>query len=141
MNWGHGLMIFFGGFVLLMVSLVIICMKQDDIHLVTQNYYEEEIRYQQQLDKMENARGLDYQAIRYQSGDKTVDLNLPEGAEGTLHLFRPSDARLDQKFMVKMDKRNPFTVNLAHLQPGYWKLKLSWKEGDRAYYVEKQITI
>ena len=141
MNWGHGLMIFFGAFVLFMISLVVICMKQDNIHLVTQNYYEEEIKYQQQIDKIANARELDYDALNYKAENRTVNLVLPQGAEGILHLFRPSDARLDQKFAVKMQGRDALSIDLAHLQAGYWKMKLSWQEGDTEFYLEEQITL
>jgi len=141
MNWGHGLMIFFGAFVLFMISLVVICMKQDNIHLVTQNYYEEEIKYQQQIDKIANAKALDYDALDYKAENRTVNLVLPQGAEGVLHLFRPSDARLDQKFAVKMQDNDALSIDLAHLQAGYWKMKLSWQEGDTEFYLEEQITL
>jgi hypothetical protein len=141
MNWGHGLAIFFGTFVLFMISLVVICVKQDDIHLVTQNYYEEEIRYQQQIDKIANAAELDYDALAYRAENKTVDLTLPKGAEGTLHLFRPSDARMDQKFQVYMQDQDGLSIDLGHLQAGYWKMQLSWQDGDTEYYLEEQITL
>lgn len=141
MNWGHGLTILFVSFVLFMVSLVVICMRQDNIHLVTQNYYEEEIKYQQQIDKMANAEGLGREIFSYHTQDRTVDLNLPVGAMGTLHLFRPSDARLDQKFQVEMRPGNSLSFDLGHLQQGYWKMMLTWKEGDKEYYLEEKITI
>lgn len=141
MNWGHGLAIFFGAFVLFMISLVVICIRQDDIHLVTQNYYEEEIRYQQQIDKIANAAELDYDALAYRAENKTVNLTLPKGAEGTLHLFRPSDARMDQKFQVQMRDQDALSIDLGHLQAGYWKMKLSWQDGDTEYYLEEQITL
>ncbi|HLT08638.1 MAG TPA: FixH family protein [Cyclobacteriaceae bacterium] len=141
MNWGHGLIIFFGAFVLLMISLVVICVRQDDIHLVTQNYYEEEINYQQQIEKIANAKDLDYDALAYEAASKQMHLNLPQGAEGTLHLFRPSDARLDQKIPIKMQKGEAMSIDLAHLQPGYWRVKLNWQEGGTAYYLEEQISL
>lgn len=141
MNWGHGIALFFGGFVLFMVSLVVVCMRQDDLHLVTQNYYEEEIKYQQQIDKMANARDLDYAIFSYDATMKTVDLNLPEGAVGILHLFRPSDARLDQKFAIKTVPDTVFSVDLKSLKPGYWKMMLTWEEGGKSYYQEQQISI
>ena len=141
MNWGHGITIFFIGFVLFMVSLVVICMRQDNIHLVTENYYEEEINYQQQIEKITNAEELGYQVFSYRADEMTVDLNLPVGAVGTLHLFRPSDARMDQKFAVEMESGNPIAVKLGHLQPGYWKMMLTWKEGNKEFYLEKKITI
>ena len=141
MNWGHGITIFFIGFVLFMVSLVVVCMRQDNIHLVTQNYYEEEINYQQQIEKITNAEELGYQVFSYRADEMTVDLNLPVGAVGTLHLFRPSDARMDQKFAVEMESGNPIAVKVGPLQPGYWKMMLTWKEGNKEFYLEKKITI
>ena len=141
MNWGHGLTVLIVSFVLFMVSLVVICMRQDNIHLVTQNYYEEEIKYQQQIEKVANANDLDYKVFSYHANDRTVDIDLPVGAVGTLHLFRPSDARLDQKFQVEMDQGKSVSVDLGHLQQGYWKMMLTWKEGDKEYYLEEKITI
>lgn len=141
MNWGHGLTILIVSFVLFMVSLVVICMRQDNIHLVTQNYYEEEIKYQQQIEKMANASDLDRKVFSYHAQDRTVDLNLPVGAVGTLHLFRPSDARLDQKFQVERERGTPVSVDLGHLQQGYWKMIFTWKEGNKEYYLEEKITL
>ena len=141
MNWGHGLTLFFVGFVLFMSTLVVICMRQDNIHLVTQNYYEEEIKYQERIDKIANAADLGYKVFNYQVQDKTVGLNLPPNAVGVLHLFRPSDARLDRKFDVAIESGKAFTVNLSDLKPGYWRMKLTWEEGGKEYYLEERITI
>lgn len=141
MNWGHGLTLFFVGFVLFMSTLVVICMRQDNIHLVTQNYYAEEIKYQEKIDKIANAADLGYKVFNYQVKDKTVGLNLPPNAVGVLHLFRPSDARLDRKFDVEIESGKAFTVNLSDLKPGYWRMKLTWEEGGKEYYLEERITI
>ena len=141
MNWGQGIALFFGVFVVFMVSLVVVCMRQDDLHLVTEDYYGEEIKYQQQIDKMANARDLDYKIFIYDAEVKTLGLNLPQGAVGTLHLFRPSDARLDQKFPVDLGLENKFFLDLKDLKPGYWKMLLTWEEGGKSYYQEQKITI
>lgn len=141
MNWGHGIALFFGVFVVCMVSLVVVCMRQDDLHLVTQDYYQEEIQYQQQIDKMANARGLDYNIFIFDAKVKTLALNLPQGAVGTLHLFRPSDARLDQKFPVNLGSEKKFFLDLKNLKPGYWKMLLTWEEGGKSYYKEQKINI
>ena len=141
MNWGQGIALFFGVFVAFMISLVVVCMRQDDLHLVTQDYYGEEIKYQQQIDKMANARDLDYNIFIYDSEVKTLGLNLPQGAVGILHLFRPSDARLDQKIPVKLGPEDKFFLDLKGLKPGYWKMLLTWEEGGKSYYKEQKITI
>ena len=50
MNWGNGILLLLLVFIGLMVTLVTICVRQDDIHLVTENYYAEEIKYQEHID-------------------------------------------------------------------------------------------
>ncbi len=141
MDWGKGIVITISTFVLMMVGLVIVCVKQDDIHLVTQNYYEEEIKYQDQIEKMINANSLDYKVLVYDTQLKKVDLHLPIGAKGTLHLFRPSDARLDQKITFDVKDMNANAFDLKSLKSGYWKVKLTWSASGVHYFHEEKINI
>jgi nitrogen fixation protein FixH len=141
MDWGKGIILTLTAFAGIIISMVVICVRQDDIHLVTQNYYEEEIKYQDQIDKIVNASLLEYEAMAYDAQRRLIELNLPKGAKGTLHLFRPSDARLDQKldFDIQDDEAN--AINLSELKPGYWKIKMTWVEDETSYYLEKKINI
>lgn len=141
MDWGKGIFITIVVFVIFMISLVVVCIKQDDIHLVTQNYYEEEIKYQDQIDKMINASEIGYNVLVYDNQPKKLDLLLPKGAKGTLHLFRPSDARLDQKIAFDISETNKSSVDVKDLKPGYWRIKLSWSEDGKEFYEEKKINI
>lgn len=141
MDWGKGIVITLILFVSMMVGLVIICVKQDDIHLVTQNYYEEEIKYQDKIDQMVNANSLDYKVMVYDSQLKKVDLKLPVGSKGILHFFRPSDARLDQKITFDVINLNTNGFDLTSLKPGYWRVKLTWSENGVDYFHEEKINI
>ncbi|MGY6743932.1 MAG: FixH family protein [Cecembia sp.] len=141
MDWGKGIILTLAAFAVLMLSMVAICVKQDDIHLVTQNYYEEEIKYQDQIDKMINASQLDYEVLSFDGQLKIIDLHLPAGAKGTLHLFRPSDARLDKKIDFDIKDTDVNSIDVKTLKPGYWRVKLSWTENGKAYYHEKKINI
>ncbi|EKB49254.1 FixH family protein [Cecembia lonarensis] len=141
MDWGKGITMTLAAFAVLMLSMVAICVKQDDIHLVTQNYYEEEIKYQDQIDKMINTSQLNYEVLAYDNQLKIIDLQLPTGAKGTLHLFRPSDARLDKKIDFDIIDPNVNSVDVKNLKPGYWRVKLSWTENGISYYQEKKINI
>jgi hypothetical protein len=141
MDWGKGITLSLIVFGIIMISMVTICVKQDDLHLVTQNYYEEEIKYQDQIDKMINASHLDHEVLVYDNQLKTVDLHLPVGAKGMLHLFRPSDARLDQKISFDITDQAVNSVNVKDLKPGYWRVKLTWSENGVGYYKEEKINI
>lgn len=141
MNWGSGIVLTLVGFIAVMATMVVICVKQDDIHLVTQDYYEQEIKYQEQIDRMINANAIASDALEYDGQLKSLLLKLPEGSKGTLHLFRPSDARLDQKISFDMINSAGNSVDVKSLKAGYWRVKLTWSEGEKEYYLEKKINI
>lgn len=141
MDWGKGIVLVFVAFAAIMISMVTICMKKDDLHLVTQNYYEEEIKYQDHINKVINANGLSYEALQFDNLQKSVSISLPLGAKAELHLFRPSDARLDQKLVVDIVDEDSTVVDLAMLKTGYWLMKLTWSAEGKSYYQEKKITI
>ncbi len=141
MNWGSGIVLTLVGFIAVMATMVVICVRQDDIHLVTQDYYEQEIKYQEQIDRMINANAIASDALEYDGQLKSLLLKLPEGSKGTLHLFRPSDARLDQKISFDMINSAVNSVDIKSLKAGYWRVKLTWSEGEKEYYLEKKINI
>lgn len=141
MDWGKGIILVFIVFGILMGTLVTICVRQDDMHLVTQNYYEEEIKYQEHIDRVINTHLLEHEILIFDSKMKTVDLHLPVGAKGTLHFFRPSDARLDKKLEVNITDSKSNAIDVKDLKAGYWKVKLTWSEAGKDYYQEKNITI
>jgi hypothetical protein len=45
MDWGKGIVLKIVAFVVLIMTLVVISVRMDGIELVTENYYEEEIKY------------------------------------------------------------------------------------------------
>lgn len=141
MDWGKGIVLVLITFGILMGTLVTICVRQDDLHLVVQNYYEEEVKYQEHIDRVINTHLLEHEILVFDSQLKIVDLHLPVGAKGTLHFFRPSDARLDKKMEVNITDSNANSIDVKELKAGYWKVKLTWSESGKDYYQEKNITI
>lgn len=141
MNWGTGIVLTIIAFVALIMTMVVISVRMDGIELVTENYYEEEIRYQDRIDKANSALELDREIISYDAQSKVIRLDLPNGSEGTLQLFRPSDSSLDQKIPLKVTHSGITEVPLEKLKTGYWKVQLNWSEDGVEHYQEKKITI
>lgn len=141
MNWGNGILLLLLVFIGLMATLVTICVKQDDIHLVTEDYYAEEIKYQEHIDRVRNTQAIEGKVMEFDPASKTLVFNLPVGAKGELHLFRPSDARLDKKIQVDIKDVDANILNLNELASGYWKMKMTWEAGGVAYFEEKKIDI
>ncbi|WP_339922007.1 FixH family protein [uncultured Cyclobacterium sp.] len=141
MNWGNGIFLLLVVFIGLMATLVTICVKQDDIHLVTENYYAEEIKYQEHIDRVTNTKATEGKVMEFNVKSKTLQFKLPVGASGELHLFRPSDARLDRKIKVEIKDAAANVLPLEDLQPGYWKVKMTWEADGIAFFEEKKIDI
>ncbi|TDQ13507.1 FixH protein [Algoriphagus boseongensis] len=141
MDWGKGILLTIFGFVAFIMTLVVISVRQDDIHLVTENYYEKEIKYQEQIEREKSAVGLDREVVMFDASSKTIYLDLPVGAKGSLQLFRPSDARLDQELPLDITTEGKTAIPVEKLKSGYWRVQLTWTENGLEYYEEKKITI
>lgn len=141
MDWGKGILLTIIAFVGFILTLVIISVRQDDIHLVTENYYEKELKYQDQIDREISAAGLDREVLVFDSEAKSMVLDLPVGAKGNLKLFRPSDERLDQELLLDILQEGKTTVPLEKLKSGYWKVQLTWTENGVDFYQEKKISL
>lgn len=141
MDWGKGILLTIIAFVGFILTLVIISVRQDDIHLVTENYYEKELKYQDQIDRETSAAGLDREVLVFDSEAKSMVLDLPVGAKGNLKLFRPSDERLDQELLLDILQEGKTTVPLEKLKSGYWKVQLTWTENGVDFYQEKKISL
>lgn len=141
MDWGKGILLVIIAFVGFILTLVVISVRQDDIHLVTENYYEKEIQYQDQIEREKSAAALDREVLVFDAQAKTMILDLPVGARGNLQLFRPSDARLDQELALDITNEGKTTVPLEKLKSGYWRVQLTWTENGVEFYEEKKISL
>ena len=141
MDWGKGILVTIIAFVIFILVLVTISIRQDDIHLVTENYYEEEIKYQEHIQREKATASLGRDVLLLDSHAKVIKLDLPIGAEGSLHFFRPSDARLDRKIPIIITNLGGSEIPLRSLLPGYWRVQLNWTENGVNYYQEKKIAL
>lgn len=141
-HWGHGITIFFSCFVAFMIFLAVKS-HQQNIDLVTEDYYAQEIKYGQRMDEIKNANALEEPVVIKQEGE-ALFIHFPELAEkieGQVHLFRPSDKRFDQEAELALDAANQHKISLEGLPRGYYRVKVSWKAGEETYYTEETIFI
>jgi hypothetical protein len=141
MDWGKGILLTIIGFVAVIITMVVISVRMDGIELVTENYYEQEIKYQDQIDKENLTLELGETVMRYDYDAQSVVLDLPRGSKGQLQLFRPSDSSLDQIFTFEAKADQATVIPVQNLKSGYWKFQLSWSVGGKEYYEEKKIDL
>jgi hypothetical protein len=145
MSWGYKIALVYGGFVLFMIGMITVCVRQTDINLVSKEYYKEEIEYQKRIDQLANAQMLNKAiGMQYNKDGQMVELTFPRGmneATGEILFFRPSDSKKDTRVALRVDEQNQQLIPVNRLDKGLWKLKIEWKVGEIPYYNEQTLVI
>jgi len=142
MNIGKWIVVSFILFGAFLATVVTICFRQD-ISLVTKNYYEEEIRHQQKIDRIKNAQTLAVKPqIRLHPDRITVTFSdFEQLVAGELRLLRPSNIRLDHTFSVSASTEDVQEFPLRRSDPGLYRASLRWTMNGTEYYVEQVIVL
>lgn len=143
LNWGLGIALFYSTFALAMIGMAIKS-TQYDHSLVREDYYQADLAYQQQYDKMvnEQTRLLD---LQHRAGEAGITLQAsPEArtaVQGDILFFRPNDKRLDFSVPIQLDENGQQLIPTETIVPGRWKLKMDYQVGEKAYYSETEIVL
>ncbi len=144
MSWGTKIFLSFVVFMGIIISLVVVSMRQD-FYLVTDDYYKQEIEYQGQIDKMKNYKSLNEAlAIQYEADKRVAMIQFPQKAqaqEGSIHFFRPSNGNFDFTVPVKANGQGVQEINLNDKVPGLWKVKINWTVEGQSFYEEKTLVL
>jgi hypothetical protein len=146
MNWGKGIFVTFIIFTGILVTMVVISMKQE-VGLVAPDYYKQEIAYQKQIDRINNYNSLTEKpmvSVDRSSNDlvlKFSESGMKSVKSGEVHLFRPSHTGADQKHLLKLNDNGEQRINISQLLRGRWKVNLSWQGNTKEYYDELSINL
>ena len=139
-NWGVGVFVLYSAFVILILFLVFKSVNTK-VDLVTEDYYQQELKYQDKIDQKRNYAGLE-QGLKHEVSGSTIFLAFPPGhqsAEGTVMVYRPSNKSYDKMFDIKLDENSKMIIAMENSPIGLYKLKVDWSNRDTAYYVEEDI--
>ena len=146
MNWGWKIVVLYSAFVIMTLSMVFFFMRQK-VDLVADDYYKQEIEYQDQIDKITNTKSLNEPVgYMYSHQPRTVKLSFPvahvqQGLAGKIHFYRPANANEDKEFGIKTNESGEQIIAISSLSRGLWKIKIYWKSGGREFYDEKVVTL
>lgn len=142
MNWGYKITLLLGSFVAFMGYMVYQCVIQDDIHLVSKEYYKKEIAYQDEIDKQKNViRDQVKPELNYQKGEAVILTFKQKSAKGTIRFFRPADARLDFTQDFSTSSSTSLTIPTKDLASGLWKVKMEWEADGKSYFSEQTLIL
>lgn len=146
MNWGIKIVISFVCFIGLLVTLVYVSVSTD-FYLVADDYYEQELAYEDQIQRIKNVNSLaekpDFKLIR---NEGKAELKFPISVmqameEGKISFFRSANASLDKEFDLVFDENGVQVFDMKKLASGAWKVKIEWKSKGTEYYQEINIVI
>lgn len=142
-HWGHGIAVFYTVFVLVLITVVIKSTAFDN-SLVTEEYYQRDINYQQEYDQRMNSSLLE-EAPDLVATDFGYRLDFPSSmaasAAGTLHFYRPSTKDHDRTVVVKVDAAGGMNLSTKELVAGRYRAILKWTAGGKGYLKEFEIEV
>jgi len=142
MSWGKSIVVAFILFAGFIATLVTVCMHQD-VSLVSNEYYKEELAYGDQLTRLNNANELDVKPVISKSGDfVTISFNrFTEVQQGELLLFRPSDAAKDKRFKLASSTESIQSFAIRDLDKGMYRARMRWVMEGNEFFIETVITL
>lgn len=141
MNIGKWIVVSFILFAVFIGTLVTVCMRQD-VSLVSKNYYDEELQFQQQIERERNTSELATKpSVAVQGNLLTLAWNQSAPVtRGTISLFCPSNAKMDRTFSIATTNDSQ-TFSLDDIAKGMYRVKLRWTMGDKEFYQEEVINL
>lgn len=146
MNWGKGIIVAFVLFVGVIFTMVFISVNTE-FSLVADNYYEQEINYESQLQRIRNFNALNAKPeFDFDRNAHLISLVFdPELAasikDGEVIFFRSSGAKFDKNFDLALDEESVFKVDTKSFIKGAWTLQLKWSDEGQEYYKEIKFVI
>jgi hypothetical protein len=143
-SWGTGVLIGIIVFVVISITMTVIFMTQD-VSLVSDNYYEKSLGYQEEIDKQSRTNSLDEQ-VKINFNGEVINISFPveyvnKNIAGEIYFYRPSNSKLDFKLPLELNEEGNQLILVKNFEKGFWRIKLNWVMERNVYYNERAITI
>lgn len=143
MNWGYKILVVYLAFIAGILFLVFMSSNQK-IDLVTTNYYDKELKYQQTIDATNRGNSLS-EPVKYIVKDNNFIVQFPKDFEGKklsgqVMLYCPSDEDKDILHNFSVND-SLVAVPIPPASNKHYELHLSWQADGINYYFEEKVVI
>jgi len=120
---------------------------QNDVELVYDNYYAKDVVFEQQIKRVARTQALPVKPqLTFNQNSSVLDVKFPlamghSPSEGLILLFRPADLHQDRSFPLDLSGDSLQVIGLPDMDPGLWRIKLSWTSGGEEYFLEKPLMV
>lgn len=142
--WPYGIVLFFVILICSLAAVVVIASTHRDM-MVSENYYEQELKFQDQINSVARAQksGAKIQ-MDASNGKLLVALPAEQVAQkfsGKIEFYRPSGSALDREISLLPSADGTQAVDVSKFAAGLWQVRLKWNAGGQDYFLEQKITI
>jgi hypothetical protein len=144
--WPLGIIVTFALFFAGTVSLIVMAFSQK-VDLVSADYYEQELKFQGRIDRVERTRSTATQAaVAYDAATHSITISLPADqagheVSGRIELYRPSASELDRAVKLEPDPSGVQRLDTAGMVPGLWKVRVSWTVEQQDYFLDQKVVV
>lgn len=144
LNWGHGIFAALALFVAMMAWFMVRAIGNAE-ELVTEDYYKEELRYQDRIDEL--ARASEVGApLRIEVAQGTVTFVFPpavkgRGVTGSAHFLKPNDSRADRTEPFTLDSLGRCVFDTRDWMKGAYQVDVTWNMNGNVHLSEDHMDI
>lgn len=144
-SWGTGISIVIILFLIITIGQAIAIHYFVDYDLVVEEYYDEEIKYQSQIEKIKRTNNLP-ETLNIKLSNDFIEFEFPsifqaEKISGIIIFYKPSDDLLDKKEIIELESNNKMYFATSELNTGLWKVKVDWEVDKVKYFNEKILMV
>lgn len=144
MNWGWRIALFLTLFISFILYMVIYSFGRTN-DLVSDDYYNQEIQYQKNIDAQENGLYL-AREISINSKKDVILIEFPKSFEakiekGDISFYRPDNAKLDRSFTMELDQDNTQSIHKSEVASGFYKITIQFIQNGELHLINKEMWI
>ncbi|WP_320815755.1 FixH family protein [Flavobacterium sp.] len=143
-NWGTGIVIAFALFMTFILYFVIKVQLDDsyDRELVVEDYYQQELKVQGNIEKTNNANALKTK-VKFNKTADGIEVSFPQDFDykniiGIVSLYRPSNQKLDSEMKISLSSSHLLIPN-SNLVGGLWGITIDWEYQGKEYRTKESI--
>ncbi len=143
MSWGNRLLVTILVFIAGMSYLVYRSIRTN-YEMVEDNYYNNELHYQQTIEAFKNAGALSH-VLQLKQENKNISLQLPEEMRhkhvaGDILFYCAYDEKKDKRFNLQVNEGGTQELQ-EKISPGNYLVKIHWACEGKNYYTEKPFSV
>jgi hypothetical protein len=142
-TWGTGIFIVIIIFISVFAAFAIFSMSLD-INLVSSDYYDKEVAYEFQIQKIKNTASLS-EKVKIGQENQQLSFIFPKIIKGKkitakVQMYCYTDRHQDLTFQIQPDSSFRAFMDCKILKKGRYAVKLDWKIDEKSYYQEKDFS-